>query len=82
MGLRFQVTVEVDVDLDEPCSVQELARLQEQLGPEEIADLLNPEQPITPAQTRAVIWSKLVSMFPDVQIDQFDSINELATADG
>ena len=74
MSLRFEITFEVDVDLDEPCTVQELARIEEVVGAESYADLTNPDTPLTALQTRAVIWSKIATRYPDVRLDQFDSI--------
>ena len=74
MGLRFQVTVEVEVELAEPLTVQELARLQERLGPDAVEALTDGATEITPVQVRDVIWAKLTSQFPDLGLEAFDSI--------
>ncbi len=76
MGLRFQVTVEVDVDLTEPLTVQELARLQDRVGADEVLALVAPDVELTPVQVRDVVWAKLTTRFPEVMPDQFDSVFE------
>ncbi len=80
--MQFEITTTVEVDLEEPLTVQELARLEEAIGADSVAELHDPVAPITAAQTRAVIWCKLVTLFPDIRLDQFDSIEELEAAVG
>lgn len=76
--MQFEVTTTVEVDLTAPLTVQERARVEQVIGSEGLRDLEDPAAPITAGQTRAVVWAKLVTRFPDVKLDQFDSIAELA----
>lgn len=75
--MRFEITLEVDVELTEPLTVQELARLENVFGAGMVAALQDPDEPVTPTQTRAVIWTKLQTQFPNIAIDQFDSIADM-----
>ena len=78
MALRFQVTVDVDVDLTEPLTVQELTRYQERFGVDAVLALAAEDVVLTPMQIRDVVWAKLTTRFPDLEPDQFDSFAEVA----
>ena len=75
--MRFQVTVEVDLDVSAPLTVQELARLEDGYGLQFVKDLHDSDVEITPLMSQAVIWSKLQTLFPTIKVDQFDSIEGL-----
>ncbi len=77
--IRVEVTVdgqteEVDLDLAvERFTLKESVRLEEALGTEATQTLFSgADVPGTPKTIQALIWSKLVSRFPTIGIDDFD----------
>lgn len=68
-----EVEVDVDVTLSD-LTVQEAARLEEELGPDRFDRLIDedPRMVRSPSVLRALIWTKVVTHVPGVAIDEFD----------
>ena len=66
-------TEQVDLDLNiERFTLKESVRLEEAMGAD-VASLFGGEEVVaTPKVLQALIWSKLVSQFPDVGLNDFD----------
>lgn len=63
------------VDFDpRQISLQEAVRLEEQIGPERTERLLDGDMRVmaSPTAIRALVWAKLSTVHPDVDVDGFD----------
>lgn len=74
-------SLELDLDL-ENLSMREAVRLEDALGPDVLADLMNggmAKAAQRPSTIRALIYTKLKTVRPDVELDGFDlDLGELA----
>ena len=64
-------TYKIDIDPD-ALSLQESVRLEECVGPENFDRLMGGELPSRPSFIRALLFSKLKTQIPDLEIDGFD----------
>ena len=70
-GVEETVTVDVSFDATR-FGLREMVRIEDALGPNLAERFLEGTLPVTPKTIQAVLWAKLATQVPDLELDDFD----------